>query len=96
MAVTPPTDAELNELIRIRLASVGIDLAQLPAGSAPDPATGAPGRDEVLLYLRDFIRNTLGALSSYQFQAPSGSLELAQQLSPPALYPAIDNARRIR
>ncbi len=40
MPPTPPTDAELNTMIPARLASVGIDLDQLPTTS--DPATGTP------------------------------------------------------
>ncbi|MFK4087682.1 hypothetical protein ACI2LF_26465 [Kribbella sp. NPDC020789] len=96
MAVPQPTDAELNEMIRIRLASVGIDLSQLPAGTAPDPETGAPGRDEVVALLRDIVRTTSGTLSAYQFQAPEGDPKLAQQVAPPSLYPSIDSARRRR
>ncbi|WP_020576854.1 hypothetical protein [Actinopolymorpha alba] len=93
MAVTPPTDAELDVMIRARLASLGIDLDQLPAGTAADPETGAPGRDSVLASLRSFMRGTVTALAAYQLPAPAGSdpatgRALSQQPAP-MLYPSI-------
>jgi hypothetical protein len=37
MSLSQPTDAELDVMIRARLATIGIDIEQLPAGSTPDP-----------------------------------------------------------
>lgn len=98
MASTPPTDAELDTMIRARLATVGIDLNQLPAGTSPDPQTGSPGRDSVLAGLRSFMRNTVAPLAAYQLPAAPaatepGPLGLTQQSAPPALYPSIDVTR---
>jgi hypothetical protein len=93
--VTPPapTDAELNVLIRARLASLGIDLDQLPPGTTADPETGSPGRDSVLASLRSFMRGTVATLAAYQLPAPAGSdpataAALSQQRAP-MLYPSI-------
>ena len=77
-------------MIRARLASIGIDLDQLPAGTAPDPDTGSPGLDSVLESLRGFMRTTVLPLSSYSF-GPDAAL--AQQVAPPKLYPSIDIVR---
>jgi hypothetical protein len=93
VAPVPPTDAELNTLIRARLASVGIDLDQLPEGTTADPETGAPGRDSILASLRSFMRGTVTALAAYQLPAPDGAEPaddpaLSQQRAP-MLYPSI-------
>ena len=93
MGLSQPTDAELDAMIRARLASIGIDLDQLPAGRAPDPQTGSPGRDTALASLRDFMRTTVLPLSSYTFDTDAA---LAQQVAPPALYPSIDVVREAR
>lgn len=85
MAPTPPTDAELDVMIRARLASLGIDLDQLPPGTVPDPATGAPGRDSVLASLRSFVRGTVTSLAAYQI-GPDPALS---QQPAPMLYPSI-------
>jgi hypothetical protein len=99
MPLTPPSDAELDTMIRARLASLGIDLNQLPAGSTADPQTGSPGQESVLSSLRAFMRTTVAELSAYQlpFNGPTGTADpalLSQQAVPPALYPSIDTARR--
>lgn len=98
MPITPPSDAELDTMIRARLASLGIDLNQLPAGSTSDPETGSPGQESVLSDLRTFMRFTVAELSAYQLPfAAAGSADpalLSQQAVPPALYPSIDTARR--
>jgi len=98
MAVTPPTDAELDTMIRARLAVLGIDLDQLPPGTAADPATGSPGRDSVLASLRSFVRGSVTTLASYQLPAPAGSdpahaAALSQQPAP-MLYPSISTEWR--
>jgi hypothetical protein len=90
VSLSQPTDAELDVMIRARLASIGIDLDQLPAGSTPDPNTGSPGRDMVLASLRGFMRTTVLPLSTYRF---GESDALGQQVAPPALYPSIDVIR---
>ena len=95
MSLSQPTDAELDVMIRARLASIGIDLDQLPAGSAPDPETGSPGRDSVLASLRGFMRTTVLPLSAYSFAA-GGEAALGQQVAPPQLYPSIDVVREAR
>jgi hypothetical protein len=93
MAPTPPTDAELDIMIRARLATLGIDLDQLPPGTAADPATGSPGRDSVLAALRSFVRGSVTTLAAYRLPAPAGSdpahaAALSQQPAP-MLYPSI-------
>lgn len=98
MAPTPPTDAELDTMIRARLASLGIDLDQLPPGTTPDPETGSPGRDSVLANLRGFMRTTVATLSAYRVPPPAGgeptdAALLSQQSAPPSLYPSIDHVR---
>lgn len=98
MAPTPPTDAELNILIRARLAAIGIDLDQLPPGTQPDPVTGLPGRDSVLASLRSFLRGTVATLAGYQLPAPAGSdpahVKALSQQPAPLLYPSIGTAWR--
>jgi hypothetical protein len=92
MAPVPPTDDQLNTMIRARLASVGIDLDQLPATT--DPVTGTPSLNSVLSSLRNFMRSTVPTLAAYQLPGPDGTdpaqaAELSQQGPPPALYPSI-------
>jgi hypothetical protein len=97
VTLSQPTDAELDAMIRARLASIGIDLDQLPPGSQPDPETGSPGRDTALAGLRSFVRTTIVPLGAYQFAVPGADEDraaLAQQLSPPSLYPSIDIKRQ--
>jgi hypothetical protein len=89
VAPAQPTDDELDTMIRARLALLGIDLDQLPAGAAADPETGAPGRDTALASLRSFMRTTVLPLAGYRFGADP---RLAQQVDPPALYPSIMTA----
>lgn len=84
MAPTPPTDAELDVMIRARLAALGIDLDQLPPGTATDPETGSPGRDAVLASLRSFVRGTVTTLAAYE---PPSAVA-------PMLYPSISTAWR--
>ena len=98
MAPTPPTDAELDVMIRARLAAVGIDLNQLPPGTADDPETGAPGQASVLSSLRSFARSSLAEISAWVPPAPAGTpaaqaVELSQQAAP-MLYPSISTAWR--
>ncbi|SDZ04450.1 hypothetical protein SAMN05444365_10519 [Micromonospora pattaloongensis] len=98
MAPTAPTDAELDVFIRARLASLGIDLDQLPAGTVADPETGSPGRDSVMASLRSFVRTTLVPLAGYQLPAPgvtnpATAAALSQQLAP-MLYPSISTEWR--
>jgi hypothetical protein len=98
MPPLPPTDAELNTAIRARLASLGIDLNQLPPGATADPETGSPGQETVLASLRSFMRSTVGTLSAYQLPAPEGTdpahaRPLSQQPAP-MLYPSISTEWR--
>jgi hypothetical protein len=88
-SASQPSDRELDTLIRARLALQGIDLDQLPPGSAADPVTGAPGRETALAVLRSFLRTTVTSLSAYRFGADHA---LAQQTAPPQPYPAIATA----
>lgn len=98
MPPTPPTDAELDVAIRARLASLGIDLDQLPPGTTADPETGSPGRDSVLASLRSFLRGTVATLAAYQLPAPADAdADLAKALSQqpaPMLYPSISTEWR--
>lgn len=99
MSLSPPTDAELDVMIRARLAAIGIDLDQLPPGTSPDPETGSPGRDTALAGLRSFVRSTIVPLAAYQFAVPGADADrsaLAQQVAPPALFPSIDVQRQAR
>lgn len=98
MGPTPPTDAELDVMIRARLASLGIDLDQLPPGTTADPETGSPGRESVLTSLRSFVRGTLTSLAAYQLPVPPGTgpaltKPLSQQRAP-MLYPSISTEWR--
>jgi hypothetical protein len=97
MAIEPPTDDELNTLIRARLAGIGVDLSQLHP-TQRDPVTGSPSQASVLSSLRSFLRGTVPAMSAWQPVVPSmptvppGSPDrdrLAQQQAAPALYPSI-------
>lgn len=92
MAPVPPTDTELDTMIRARLALIGIDLDQLPGTT--DPTTGTPSLTSVLSSLRSFVRGSVATLAAYQLPAPAGTpgedaAELSQQVFPPALYPSI-------
>jgi hypothetical protein len=89
VAAKPPTDDELNTMIRARLALLGINLDQLPPGTVADPETGAPGRETALANLRSFLRTTVFPLAAYRF---GPDLALAQQVAPPTLYPSIMTA----
>jgi hypothetical protein len=71
----PPTDAELDTLIRARLALIGIDLAQLPLSDPSAPAD----QTRVMNSLRNFLRTTPPVVSDY---SPS------VQDHPPVVYPA--------
>lgn len=70
-----PTDEELDAYIRTRLDLIGIDLDVLPEDDPDAPAD----RERVHRSLRNFLRNTVPALSEY---------ELDPQAWPPLLYPA--------
>lgn len=75
MAVTPPTDAQLDTFIRARLALIGVDLDDLPMDDPDAPA------DQVRLMssLRTFLRDVPPAISV---------LSMDPQLRIPTLYPA--------
>ncbi|ROP27064.1 hypothetical protein EDC03_2992 [Pseudokineococcus lusitanus] len=91
-------DAELDTLIRTRLALVGVDLTQLP--TEPDPATGSPTQAQAYASLRTFLAGPLvdgvrqgGALQALaRWTPPAPSPELAQQEAAPSLYPSITAA----
>ncbi|TVP55975.1 MAG: hypothetical protein EA351_09165 [Gemmatimonadales bacterium] len=70
-----PSDEELDAYIRTRLALIGIDLSVLPEEDPDAPADQAG----VHRSIRNFLRNTVPALSAY---------ELDPQAWPPVLYPA--------
>jgi hypothetical protein len=75
MAITPPTDAELDTWIRARLANSGIDLTTLPLS---DPAAPAD-QTRVLSSLRNFVRGDARTISLYVADV---------QENPPVEYPA--------
>ena len=75
MAITLPTDAELDTFIRARLATIGIDLTTLPVSDSSAPAD----QTRVLTSLRNFIRNSSPQISQYVADV---------QENPPVLYPA--------
>ena len=91
LAIVPPTDAELDTLIKARLALIGIDLSQLPATTS-DPVTGAPSQSSVLASLRSFLRGTVPPISNW-LPAPGvtgpDANRVVQQSAPPAEYPSI-------
>jgi hypothetical protein len=70
-----PTDEELDQYIRVRLALIGIDLEVLPES---DPAAPVD-RTRVMRSVRQLLRSTVPALSDYR---------LDPQDFPPTLYPA--------
>ena len=74
MALTPPTDAELDALVLARLANIGIDITNLPLSDASAPAD----QTRLLASLRSFIRNS-AQISQYVADV---------QENPPVLYPA--------
>jgi hypothetical protein len=74
-STVPPTDAELDALIRARLQLIGVDLGQLPVSDPQAPAD----QTRVMNSLRNFLRNTPPAISDY---SPS------VQDHPPVVYPA--------
>jgi hypothetical protein len=73
--MAPPTDAELDAMIRARLALIGIDLTQLPVSDPSAPAD----QTRVMSSLRNFLRSTPPVISDY---SPS------VQDHPPVAYPA--------
>ena len=73
--MAPPTDAELDAMIRARLQLIGIDLAQLPVSDPSAPAD----QTRVMSSLRNFLRTTPPVVSDY---SPS------VQDHPPVVYPA--------
>ena len=75
MAITPPTDAELDTFILARLATIGIDITTLPVSDSTAPAD----QTRVLSSLRNFIRNSPPQISQYVADV---------QENPPVLYPA--------
>jgi len=70
-----PTDEELDQYIRVRLALIGVDLSVLPEEDSSAPA------DQLRIFrsVRSFLRNTVPALSDYP---------LDPQEAPPSMYPA--------
>ncbi len=74
-ATVPPTDAELDALIRARLQLLGIDLNQLPVSDPSAPAD----QTRVMSSLRNFLRSTPPVVSDY---SPS------VQDHPPVVYTA--------
>ena len=75
MAITPPTDSELNTLILARLALIGIDITTLPLSDTSAPAD----QTRVLSSLRSFLRSSPATISQYLADV---------QENPPVLYPA--------
>ena len=73
--MAPPTDAELDAMIRARLALIGVDLTQLPVSDPSAPAD----QTRVMSSLRNFLRSTPPVISDY---SPS------VQDHPPVVYPA--------
>lgn len=61
MATVPPTDAELDALIRARLQLIGIDLGQLPVSDPSAPAD----QTRVMRSLHNFLRSTAPVISAY-------------------------------
>jgi hypothetical protein len=61
VATVPPTDAELDALIRARLELIGIDLGQLPVSDPSAPAD----QTRVMRSLRNFLRTTPPIISAY-------------------------------
>lgn len=75
MAITPPTDAELDIWIKARLALIGIDLSVLPLADATAPAD----QTRVLSSVRNVLKTSAPVISGYLADV---------QENPPALYPA--------
>lgn len=81
----PPTEEQLDALIRTRLELIGVDLSDLPA-TGPDPVSGSPSQADALEHLRSILTTTVPTISGWQ-PLPSDPA-LGQQVAPPALYPA--------
>jgi hypothetical protein len=75
MATVPPTDAELDALIRARLQLIGVDLATLPVSDPSAPAD----QTRVMNSLRNFLRSTPPVISGY---------DASVQDHPPVVYPS--------
>jgi hypothetical protein len=75
MAITPPTDAELDTWILARLATIGIDITTLPLSESSAPAD----QTRVLSSLRSFVRGDAATISMYLADV---------QENPPVEYPA--------
>jgi hypothetical protein len=75
MAITLPTDEELNTFILARLATIGIDISTLPVSDSSAPAD----QTRVLSSLRSFIRNSSPEISQYVADINE---------NPPVEYPA--------
>ncbi|NHC14540.1 hypothetical protein [Motilibacter deserti] len=91
MAIVPPTDAELDTLIKARLALIGIDLSQLHP-TQTDPVTGSPSQASILSSLRSFLRGTVPPISNWlpaSGVTGADSDRVVQQAAPPAEYPSI-------
>jgi hypothetical protein len=73
--VEPPTDAELDAFVRVRLRLIGIDLGVLPEDDPSAPADQL----RTVRSVRSFLRSTVPQLSAF---------ELDPQRFPPVLYPA--------
>jgi hypothetical protein len=95
--MTPPSDGDLDTMIRARLAVLGIDLGQLDP-TKTNPETGTPSQQAVLSALRSFITSTVAPLAAFRFPpvvptgSPADSAALSQQGAPPQLYPSISTA----
>ena len=75
MAITPPTNDELDTWILARLANIGIDITTLPLS---DP--GAPAdQTRVLNSIRNFLRGDAKTISAWVADV---------QENPPLEYPA--------
>jgi hypothetical protein len=72
---TPPTDDELDALIRTRLALIGIDLSVLPLSDPTAPAD----QTRILTSTRNVLRNSVTVISDYNPDV---------ERYPPVLYPA--------
>ncbi len=70
-----PTDEELDQYIRTRLALIGIDLGVLPE----DDSSASADQVRILRSIRGLLRGTVPALSNY---------ELDPQRFPPSMLPA--------
>ncbi|WP_205696550.1 hypothetical protein [Conexibacter sp. SYSU D00693] len=85
MAITPPTDDELRQLVRTQLRQYGVDISVLHATGPSDPATGLPSQASLVDGVVNLIKGSVTTIAG--FRAGPGYRQDVQE-HPPVEYPA--------